>query len=163
MAIKRFASGVNLGLHSTPTVPWPEAVTQVFKAGAPLVVVANRASEPANGAAIAAKNLIGFAEHDATGRTDFADAIVPALPSLLFDASVDGAQAAGNAPGTGTVLLAQLGAIFGLQKDGASGLWYVDVSGAGTHVVVVELIDAIGTVQGRVRCMPLLSATIFGQ
>jgi len=54
----------------------------------------------------------------------------------------------------GTIAATDLGAIFGLTKDATTGFWYVDkditTTAGGACVEVVELIDAVGTLHGRV-------------
>jgi hypothetical protein len=56
-----------------------------------------------------------------------------------------------------TAVLAQamLGAVYGLTQDATTKYWYVDhhitSAAAGSCVQVTELVDAIGTLNGRVR------------
>lgn len=158
MAIRRMvASQPNLPIM--PTQHAPEAATQTFKGGAPVTNSTGKLAEPANNAGISAGTIEGFTLHDASGVTSRDVLYAPAIPGIVLEACIDGALVATNAPGTGAVALADLMAEYGLERDAATGFWYVDQSNTTTkHVKVVELVDAVGTVQGRVRCRLLHSA-----
>jgi hypothetical protein len=59
-----------------------------------------------------------------------------------------------STPQNHTIAAADLDAIYGLTKDATSGFWYVDANittvAGGACVRITELVDPIGTVNGRV-------------
>jgi len=65
--------------------------------------------------------------------------------------------------GTLAVIAAtDLGAIYGLTKDAGNGFWYIDNNkttvGTGACVQIVELVDAVGTLNGRLAFKVLHAA-----
>lgn len=71
--------------------------------------------------------------------------VIKACNDVLFMGKTDAAH---------TLAQTDIGSLFGLTKDGTTKQWFVDTtitsSGSGACLEVVELVDAIGTVGGRV-------------
>jgi hypothetical protein len=61
-----------------------------------------------------------------------------------------------------TIAATDLGANFGLTKDGTNSYWYVDKNitalASGSCVKVVELVDVVGTLNGKVRFVVISTA-----
>jgi hypothetical protein len=147
------------GLYSTPSRVFPEKATQTFLRGAPVVNNAGFVQE----AAANPRAIVGFAEEPGkNGATDGlrANRCVPALPHVVFEGSIDTAAAIG----TGAIAAADLFAPYGITKD-ANGIWYVDKQkvtvGTNTVLYIVELVDPVGTVNGRVRFVIASAVTFF--
>src|SRR5258708_6176670 len=140
------------GLHGI------EAATQTWKVGAPLVNSSGSLVEATTGTTGYAGLIIGFALAPATGVTGADVEFVPALQGLCFAGTVDGTLSASNAPGTGSVAQTAVWGGIGLQKDGASGRWYLCTTGTASFIIV-GLIDPAATVNGRVRVQILRAQT----
>jgi hypothetical protein len=73
-----------------------------------------------------------------------------AVDSTVFIGVVGGSVNAGD----GTIAQTDLGAIFGLTKDAGNAFWYIDkdITTAATGAVaqITDLLDPVGTVNGRV-------------
>lgn len=124
--------------------PYLEAASQTYKAYSPLVSSSGKLATASEDVTTAI--IVGFATQDASGTTDNPTAVVTALSGLEFEATLEDGTGGDHA-------LAQtdLFAHYGLAVT-AAGLWYVDqAETASPAVVVVALVDPIGTVQGRVR------------
>lgn len=137
-----------------------EASGQTFKIGAPLVNSSGSLAEASTGTTGYAGLIIGFALAPATGVTATAVQFVPALQGLCFSGTVDGTLVATNAPGTGSVAQTAVWGGIGLQKDAASGLWYLCTTGTASFIIV-GLIDPASTVNGRVRVQILRAQTLL--
>ena len=73
---------------------------------------------------------------------------IPATPGCVFEGRVDD----NGALGTGAIAATDLGTEYGITED-ADGIWYVDkgkTAAADVRVRIMKLIDAAGTVNGRV-------------
>jgi len=72
-----------------------------------------------------------------------------AVDSTIFIGVLGNGATAANA----TIAQADLGAIFGLTKDAGNGFWYIDnnitTTAGGACVQIVELVDAVGTLNGH--------------
>ena len=97
-------------------------------------------------------SIVGIANHDHPPTNEFATDIgkhAPALPGYEFEASVDDSSAID----TGAIAATDQYTAFGITED-ASGVWYVDknkTAAGDVRVRVTKLLDAVGTVNGRVR------------
>ena len=119
---------------SVPREEFPEAATQVFKKGAPVVLTAGYLGECGANPAL----IMGIATRDGqNGATPGAKSQVVELAhsDTLFLGNID----AGSA-GTGVTAATNRGAMMGLTKHVASGKWSVDnakaTAAAGARVVV---------------------------
>jgi len=104
--------------------------------------------------------IVGFALAPATGVTATDVPFVPCVSSLSFAGTVDGTLVATNAPGTGSVAQTAVWGGIGLQKDAASGLWYLCTTGTASFIII-GLIDPAATVNGRVRVQILRAQTLL--
>lgn len=127
-----------------------EGTSQTWKVGAPLVLSSGKLIE-ATTSTSAKSGIIGFAYAAATG---VASSDVPYCPPashmITFQGTVDGTLSSSNAPGTGTLTQANMFTGGTLQKDAASGLWFLCNSATGDFIFT-DAIDPVGTVNGRVR------------
>lgn len=145
------------GLYSTPSRRLGEAALQTFKEGAVLIASGGYLSEGGANPS----NIIGVAmedgENNATAGAKTCG-YVPALPHVLFVMSMSQAS---NLGARATVVTDRFSK-FGITKD-ADGKWYVDAdkNGANQKVVVVDFVDDVGTVEGRVLVAFLGSQTIY--
>ena len=82
----------------------------------------------------------------------------PALPSMIFEGSVDNSGA-----GTGVIAAGDLFAEYGLTVT-AGGVWYIDKdkTGATRRVQIIGFRDAVAVVTGRVWFIFLHDTTVFG-
>ena len=150
------------GLHSTPSDQKPEAASQTFKVGAPLVwssgYLAEAGTNPTEifGVSLAAGHGFTYAGGPAVAVDEAIPPLnlcgfVPIGPGVIFAISVD--KASGQ--GTSSAILAQAseGVTFGITKDSTTGYWYLDVDKTATYLVVrvVGFIDPPSTVNGRVQ------------
>lgn len=146
-----------LGLSSTPTLPGPEGASQTFKKGAPLIYTSGYLVEAA---VDPVAGIVGFAEEDAHNAAAglYEIGVTPALPGVIFEGILTDESDAAY-----TLAQTALGLQYALQKDTTTLAWAID--SADTTLIsvrIVELVDAIGTVNPRVRFTVLLDATIFG-
>ena len=137
-----------------------EAASAAWKIGAPLVNSSGSLAEATTGTTGYAGLIVGFALANATGVTGADVPFVPCVSSLTFSGTVDGTLVASNAPGTGSVAQTAVWGGIGLQKDAASGLWYLCTTGTASFIIV-GLIDAASTVNGRVRVQILRAQTLL--
>lgn len=161
MSAARYAirAGRRLGLNATPGMVGLEAATQTFVKGA--VLIDNGSGYLAEGGANPT-GILGIADEDAhndgaAGTSKIA--FTPAIPNVLFEASLDQASALG----TYVSLQTDLWAEYGITED-ASGIWYVDVdkTGATGRFRIVEFIDAVGSTFTRVLGFFVIDNTAFG-
>lgn len=139
-----FHPSANLGGGSgvIPTRAGVEAGSQSFKKGAILIEssgsIATAAADP-----VAA--IIGVAAHDASGVTGREVLYYPALPGMVFEATLEDQSNTDHALVQGNIF-----ANFGAQVDN-NGIWYVDENETSdTCVHVVGHKDPIGTTRARV-------------
>lgn len=137
-----------------------EASGQTWKQGAPLVNSSGSLAEASTGTSGYAGTLIGIALAPASGVTGATVLFAPFTPGMTFAGTVDGTLVATNAPGTGSVAQSGVWGGIGLQKDAASGLWFLCTTGTASFIVV-GLIDAASTVNGRVRVQILRAQTLL--
>ena len=137
-----------------------EASGQTWKVGAPLVNSSGSLAEASTDTSGYAGTIIGFASGPATGVTGAAAPFIPAISTATFSGTVDGTLVSTNAPGTGSVAQTAVWGGIGLQKDAASGLWYLCTTGTASFIIV-GLIDAASTVNGRVRVQILRAQTLL--
>lgn len=135
-----------------------EGATQSYKIGAPLVNSSGSLVEASTGTTGYAGLIVGFALAAATGVTGADVPFVPAVQGLCMSGTVDGTLSASNAPGTGSVAQTAVWGGIGLQKDAASGYWYLCTTGTASFIIV-GLIDPAATVNGRVRVQILRAQT----
>lgn len=125
----------------------PKAAATSFKGGAPVIGSSGLAVEA--GADPAENTILGVAEHDmATTGYGSTDCFMAKIDNGdMWQGSVDDS----GAFGTGISAVAQRGTRYGIAKDATSALWYIDIADTtNVRVRVEELIDPVGTVQGRV-------------
>lgn len=132
--IQPIACVEGFGTHSIPMVPNQlEGSGATFKKGNPVVwtsgVIQIAGTTPTSG-------VVGIANNDASGTANTAVGVIPALPSLIFEISIDGAASNSNAPGTGSLAQSAVGNIYGITEDEASENWYLDTSKSGSNQVV---------------------------
>lgn len=81
---------------------------------------------------------------------DGTSGLVLASDDILFIGTVGNSNTAANA----TLAQTMVGSIFGLTKDAGNNFWYVDnfitTTAGGACVEVIELIDAVNTLNGKV-------------
>ena len=132
-----------------------EAAGQVYLSGAPLID--NGAGSLVTAADdVTTPIIVGFATYAASGVTDNETSVTPALSGLEFEATLES-----SSPGDHALAQTDLFAKYGFEVNG-SNLWYVNqAETASPAVVVIALIDPIGTVQGRVR-VRLLNRVCLG-
>lgn len=125
----------------------PKAAATDFKSGALIIQSAGLAVEA--GADPALNAVLGVSQHDAalSGYGSTACHMSRISDGDMWSGSVDDS----GAFGTGVSAVAQRGVRYGVARDATSGKWYIDVADTvAVRVRVEELIDAVGTVQGRV-------------
>lgn len=134
------------GLGSIKKKEGGATASQTWVRGAVLVAASGRISEGGTNPTL----ILGVAIHGVTSAVADAPAqYIPAFPGQEFVASIDTSASLG----TGAIALADRYADYGITED-ASGVWYVDknkTSDATVRVTVTDLLDPIGTVNGRVK------------
>ena len=147
----------NLGLWrmrhglSRPQEHGPEDATQTWVEGAPVIQdgsgnVREAATEPV-------ANILGLADTKASGITGEDRIYIPALESTIFVGNI------GTSISAGAIALDDLYQRYPLQLSGTS--WFVDkTDNTNPCVAVVQLIDPVGTVNGRVAFQFLQSALL---
>lgn len=119
-----------------------EAASQSFKEGAVLVWSSGKVAEGGTDPS----SIVGVAAHEASGVTDSAVMVYPALPNVVYRGVLTTASTAH------TLAQANLGAVFGIAK-GTDGAWFVDQSdtaAANVRVRIVGFVDPVGTSDGEV-------------
>lgn len=156
-----------MGLHSIPVLPNQiEGSSQTFKQGTPLVwssgkIVAAGAT-PTSG-------LVGISAGIGQNVTTSPFCIViPFLKNNVFEISVDGTLNGGNAPGTGSLAIANIGTTYAITQDAASGLWYLVTSGGTATVLLLgfqtnanKTTSDSGVVNGRALVSFLTSTSVW--
>ena len=154
MAIARINHPRMFGSAVIPTIGGGiEDASEAWVEGGVLVAHANGDIEEAGNGAITA--ILGLALHDATGVTGDPVEFIPALPGLIFEATLDDQSSSPH-----TSVQGDLYGLYGIYQEAATGFFYIDVNTANS-VVVIRFVDPVGTVQARVDCMFLPSATAF--
>lgn len=147
MALTPFSVYRPAGL-SVRTRVLPKAAATNYKAGDPIILTTGLAVEA--GADPALNTVLGVAQANAilTGYGSTTCMVSAIDISDTWVGSVDDS----GAFGTGISAIAQRGVRYGIARDATSGLWYIDIADTTAVRVRVEaLIDAVGTVQGRVE------------
>ena len=127
--------------------------TQSYKAGAVVVASGGTVVTATSGAGVT--GVLGIADKKAAGVTG-AEAIILPAAGLEFEATIED-QSVGDLPLAQAHLFAQ----FGLYVT-SGGLWYINFNDTSNKsVTVVELVDKVGTIQGRVRAKFIGSVTVF--
>lgn len=142
---------------------YPEAASQTFKAGYPVIL--DSASNE-NRIKVAADNptasIVGVAAQDATGTTGSMIAVWVAKPELKFQVRTVASDA---------VDFSDIGTARALQKHASLSIWVVDTTDAGNDSVVIEKYhnpdtNALLTAEGDNEVMAVVhfdpKATVFG-
>jgi hypothetical protein len=127
-----------------------EAAGETYLAGSPLKRSSGQLTEISN-----ADNadIVGFACFDATGVTNARVDYTPAVPGILFEATLED-----QANGDHALAVANLYVPYAFRVT-AGGLWYLNENDTDNDVaVIVALIDDVGTAQGRVLAQLLIDA-----
>lgn len=148
--IKFIQPDVGLGNWENMIEHGLEGTSQTWKKGAPLVNSSGFLIE-ATTSTSAKSGIVGIALAAATGTSSTDTMYVPLSPdTMTFRGTIDGTLVATNAPGTGSLAQASMYAGGTLQKDAASGTWFLNSTATGDFIFVAA-IDPIGTVNGLVR------------
>lgn len=127
-----------------------EGSGQAWKVGAPLVVSSGKLIE-ATTSTSAKSGIVGIALAPASGVANTDVMYFPLSPDgITFQGTVDGTLSGGNAPGTGTLTQANMYTGGTLQKDTASGYWFLNNTATGDFIFTAA-IDPVATVNGRCR------------
>lgn len=148
------------GLNTTPIYHGPEGATQTFKRGAPLIYSSGYLVIGASAPLDTDDSIVGFATHDGrNGATDglYTATYVPAGgPHLVFIGLLIDKVAESH-----TLVATNLGLAYAIDVD-SSGYWYLDENNTTKPVArVIELIDPVGTVNGRVAFIYDLAGTVY--
>jgi hypothetical protein len=120
-----------------PTQDFPEAATQTFKAGAPVVLSSGYLQEcgadPALVMGIASRNGQNGASAGLKRQT-----VILAHPDVLFLGNLDNGSAGTASAAT------DIGKKYGIAKHGGTGHWYVDSTDtSNTRVVIWDVWDGV--------------------
>ena len=137
-----------------------EGTSQTWKVGAPLINSSGYLVEATTATTGYAGAIIGFSLAPASGTNGTDVLFVPVIPTLCFSGTVDGTLVATNAPGTGSLAQSGMWGGLGLQKDAASGYWFLCTTGTASFIAVAA-IDPVATVNGRVRVQILRAQTLL--
>ncbi len=142
---------------------YPEAASQTFKAGYPVIL---DAASNENRIKVAADNptaaIVGVACQDATGTTGSMIAVWVSKPELKFQLRTVASDA---------VDFSDIGTARAIQKHASLSIWVVDTTDAGNDSVVVEKYhnpdtNALLTAEGDLEAMVVVhfdpKATVFG-
>jgi hypothetical protein len=147
MALEPFSIYRPTGLGVRTRVLVKAAATN-FKRGAPVIMTTGLAVEA--GADPALNTIEGVSQSD-MALSGYGATQCPVTRIDAGDHWIGSVDKSGTF-GTGTTAVAQRGTRYGIARDATSGLWYVDIDDTTAVRVRVEaLIDAVGTVQGRVE------------
>lgn len=136
LALWRMENGL-----SRPQAHGPEGASETWVVGAPLIKdgsgnLDEAATEPVD-------EIVGIADCPASGTTGEDRIYIPASQNTIFVGNI------GTSITAGAIAAADLFEEFPLQLSGTS--WFVDKTDqTNPCVYIVELIDAVGTVNGRV-------------
>lgn len=147
-----------LGLSSTPTAGNAEGDNQTFNKGDPIQIASgyvkamSTVSVNSNTAIKKSQKIAGFVARDGKNNTNNPRApFVPALPDVVFKGYL-----VHNTKSSAKIAQAQVGTSYPLVKIQNDSYFGVAIdstksnASVDTHVKVVELLDAIDTVNGRV-------------
>ncbi len=151
---ERFGPSKALGLNATPSITGPEDAGETFEKGAILVDNAGYLAEGGTDPT----DIVGVSEQAASGTQGTDIRFTPALPNQLFEAKLLGAAAADH-----TLAVTDRYAEYGVTKH-ADGYWYIDAgkTDADARFRILEFVDAVGTVNGRVRGVFTVDITLYG-
>ncbi len=144
---KSFRCATNIGVKNAPTLTYPEAITQTFKKGAPIVFTSGGTTVEEGGTN--PTFIIGIADADGqnTASASLKNTVTTPLTELTFEGIL------GNGDLTDYTLLAgDVGDRYGITKASGGG-WFVDKQKTAVlncRVIVLRLKDPAGTVNGRV-------------
>ena len=136
LALWRMENGL-----SRPQAHGPEGASETWEVGAPLIKdgsgnLDQAATEPVD-------EIVGIADCPAKGVTGEDRIYIPASENTIFVGSI------GTSTSAGDIAAANLFEEYPLQKSGED--WFVDKTDQSNPCVyIVELIDAVGTTNGRV-------------
>lgn len=137
------------GTGVVPTMRGNEAASQSFVKGAVLI---NSSGKIATASADPTDNIIGVAAEPASGVTDDPVTFYPALPGLVFEATLEDQSNEDHA-----LVISNVFSPFALQVDD-DGIWYVDENdGSNTGVFVVGVKDWDDVVNAKVRARVLVT------
>ena len=149
MALTAFDTYRLEGITSMPTHFAPEGASKTHVKGALLVQTSGLLTE----AGADPTNVVGVAAHPGrNGSSGARSFYLPPDENVIFVGSIDTSAS----EGTGTVIATDMGAEYGVTKTALTGVnlgkWYVDKNktGGDARVRVVEILDAVNTVHGRV-------------
>jgi hypothetical protein len=129
----------------TPMETAGEGATQTFKEGAPLILASGLLIESTSPLSSTNKT-VGFSNGPASGVTSKPTTYVEAIDDVEFEATLSNATA-----GTATLAITDVGLIYPVTKDPATGNWYLDKNATSTDGgLITRLKDPVGTVDGRV-------------
>lgn len=173
--IKRMTVASGLGISAHPSINIKAASGTRLFAGQPIGTVTyggtvGRGSLYIAGYAVEAGpianpgNIIGLCEDTMAAATSDSNTyvrVVPALPNIIFEGSIDDGNGAGACQDT------QIMQTFGITRQSGSvgSNWFVDINKAyqaSPAVRVLELVDPAGTLAGRVRFIFLPTVSQFG-
>lgn len=157
MARKALVPSKCLGHTSTISLTGPEAASETYKKGAVLVAASGKLQEGGANPV----GIVGVAEEPGENLASGSPKVryVPALPNQMFEGSIDDNGDLGN----GAIAAADLYAEYGVTED-AAGVWYIDKGKTTTlaRFRILEFVDAVGTVNGRVRGVFTQDVTLYG-
>jgi hypothetical protein len=146
------------GLSSTPSTTGKEIVSATFILGSPVI---NSGGYVAISGTSPQAEIIGIAEHAASGTTSADVRIVPALPGMVFEATLDNA----STPGATVSAITDWWDHLGITVD-ADGIWYVDkaktTDDTDTSVVITRVYGTIGDTCPQVEFVFLPQVTVWG-
>lgn len=147
-----------VGLTSVPHQNGLEGSSQTFKRGAPLVGSSGYLVE-GTGPIDTSDAVVGFACRDANNDTNHAILLYwPALPMVVFEGLLSNSSTSSHVLAQADLLTA-----YALAKDATTLAWYVDFfNTTNPSAFVFDVIDPIGTTDGRVLFCVIDDATVYG-
>jgi hypothetical protein len=131
-----------------------EASAQTYLATAPVISSSGKIATAANGFTT---GVLGLAAKKAVGTVNSNVDIYPG-GGLEFEATLED-QSLGDHVLAQTDLFAQYG-----MRVTSTGIWYVNFNDTGSKAVtVIERVDKVGTIQGRVRVRFIGTVTLLAQ
>jgi hypothetical protein len=147
------------GLTTIPSTDGPEAASQTFKKGAPLVD--NGSGYLAEASADVTSGIVGFAAENGHNTANAGDKSVGYYPAEAHMSFVGMLEDETNFDH----VLAHTDryAAFALQKDTSSGAWFLDENDtSNVSTRVIRFVSPVGTTKGFVEFKVLLDTTIYG-
>lgn len=147
-----------VGLTSVPHQNGLEGTSVVFKRGAPLIGSAGLLVEGVS-PIDTSDAVVGFAARDSNNNTNNSIMLYwPALPMVVFEGVLSNSNTSSHVLAQADMLTA-----YALAKDGTSLAWYVDFfNTTNPSAFVFDMIDPIGTTDGRVLFVMIDDATVYG-